>query len=54
MKFITDHLSSIHDVAIYPIISLSIFVTFFAVLGWWVIKADEKDINKMAELPLDK
>ena len=53
MKFITDHLSAINNVAIYPLFSLSIFVTFFVVLGWWVLKADKKYISKMAKLPLE-
>lgn len=47
-------LSGIDDVAIYPIISLSVFVVFFVLLGYLVIRADKKYIKHMEEMPLDK
>lgn len=49
-----NYLSSIEGVAIYPIISLSVFVVFFVLLGYLVIRADKKYIKHMEEMPLDK
>jgi cytochrome c oxidase cbb3-type subunit 4 len=49
---IKNSLASISDVAIYPIISLVIFVSFFVLLGYFVFKADKKYIKHMEELPL--
>jgi cytochrome c oxidase cbb3-type subunit 4 len=47
-------LQSIDNVAIWPIISLSIFFIFFLVLLWWVFTADKTFIRKMKNLPFDK
>ncbi len=52
MKFI-NYLSNIGGVEIYPMISLIIFVTFFAVLIVYVIKSDKSYIRKMSDLPLE-
>jgi hypothetical protein len=53
MKFI-NYLSTIAGVEIYPLVSLFIFVFFFAVLIVYVIKSDKAYIDKMSDLPLDK
>lgn len=45
-------LTSIDGVSIYPIISLSIFVLFFVTLGYFVLKADKRFIDKMKNMPL--
>ncbi|MDP5139845.1 MAG: CcoQ/FixQ family Cbb3-type cytochrome c oxidase assembly chaperone [Spirosomaceae bacterium] len=47
-----NYLSSIEGISIYPIISLSVFVVFFVLLGYLVFKADKKYIKYMEELPL--
>lgn len=46
-------LSGIEGVAIYPIFSLIIFVAFFAALIFWVVRADDKYIKHMEEIPFD-
>lgn len=46
-----NYLQSIDNVAIYPIIALVIFVSFFILLGFFVWKADKKYIKHMEELP---
>lgn len=46
-----DILSAIENVEIYPIISLLIFVVFFAGMLVWVLTADRKYINHMKEMP---
>ena len=38
---------------IYPIISLTIFFTFFVGLIWWVVKADKNYISTMKNLPVE-
>ncbi len=53
LKFVKNHLESITGIEIYPIISLSIFFTFFMLLFWWVFTAKKEYINKVSDLPLD-
>ncbi|TRX52663.1 cytochrome C oxidase Cbb3 [Fulvivirga sp. M361] len=43
----------IHQVEIWPIISLSIFFSFFIGLLIWVIRADKDYIKSMSELPIN-
>ena len=45
-------LQSIDNIAIWPIISLSIFFSFFVLLLWWVFTVDKSFIKKMENLPL--
>lgn len=52
MKFI-NYLSDIVNVEIYPMISMIIFVLFFASLIIYVIKSDKNYIKKMSDMPLD-
>ena len=47
-------LQSIEGVSIYPIISLIVFVVFFAVILIWMFKVDKKYIKKMENLPFEK
>lgn len=53
MKFIKEHLASIDGIEIYPIISLSIFVLFFAGLIYRVWKMDRKNIKEVSNYPLE-
>ncbi len=53
MKFI-NYLESIAGIAIFPMISLFIFFTFFTLLIWYVIKADKSHIAELENMPLDK
>jgi cytochrome c oxidase cbb3-type subunit IV len=46
-------LQSIEGIGIYPIISMIVFVIFFAAVIIWYFKADKKYLNKMKNLPLD-
>jgi hypothetical protein len=52
MKFI-NYLSDIVNVEIYPMISLIIFVLFFASLIIYVVTSDINYIKKMSDMPLD-
>ncbi|MBK7228305.1 MAG: cbb3-type cytochrome c oxidase subunit 3 [Ignavibacteriales bacterium] len=47
-------LQSIEGVSIYPIISLVVFVLFFAVILIWMFKVDKNYIKKMENLPFEK
>ena len=49
---IRNYLQSIDGVEVYPLISLIIFVLFFAVIFIWMLKIDKKYIKEMEELPL--
>lgn len=53
LKFVKGNLENIDGVAIYPIISLLIFFTFFVVLYFWVITAKKEHIKEMSNIPLD-
>ncbi len=53
LKFIKHNLETLMGVEIYPIISLSIFFTFFVLLFWWVFTAKNKYIDEVSKLPLD-
>lgn len=52
LKFIKHHMDSISGIEIYPIISLSIFFVFFALLLVWVFTYSKDTINELSELPL--
>ena len=47
-------LQSIEGVSVYPIISLVVFVLFFAVILIWMFKVDKNYIKKMENLPFEK
>lgn len=46
-------LQSIEGIEVYPIISLIVFVLFFAIILLWMFKVDKNYIKKMENLPLD-
>lgn len=53
LRFVKGNLENIDGVAIYPIISLIIFFTFFAALYWWVFTTKKEHVNDMSNMPLD-
>jgi cytochrome c oxidase cbb3-type subunit 4 len=50
---IKDLLQSVEGITIYPIISLIVFVLFFALIIIWMFKVDKNYIKKMENLPLE-
>ncbi len=50
---LSENLSALEGVSIYPIVSLIIFFLVFAFAIFWVIKLDKKYINRMESIPLD-
>lgn len=53
LKYIKHHLETIDGVEIYPMISLIIFVAFFAVVTLMVIRTPKKRINELSNYPLE-
>ncbi|CAA0215406.1 Cytochrome c oxidase, cbb3-type, subunit IV [Tenacibaculum maritimum] len=53
LKFVKNHMENITGIEIYPMISLTIFFTFFVILFWWVATAKKDYIKKVSNLPLD-
>jgi Ca2+/Na+ antiporter len=47
-------LQSIEGISVYPIISLIVFVLFFAIMLVWLFKVDKNYIKKMENLPFEK
>lgn len=53
MKIVTNVLESIVNVQIFPIIGLLIFLLFFVVMIYRVMRIDKSEIEEMSRLPLD-
>lgn len=53
LKFVKNHMESIAGIEVYPIISLTIFFTFFMLLFLWVFTAKKEYIKEVSNLPLD-
>lgn len=54
LRFVKDNMATIDGIEIYPIISLVIFVSFFAGLLWWVFRSDKKRIDEISRIPLSE
>lgn len=52
MKF-SNYLEQITGVSIYPVISLVVFVAFFAGVIIWIYSIDKKEIEHMENLPFN-
>lgn len=50
---LSQYLSSIEGIAVYPLFSLFIFIPFFLAVTIWVIKLDKKFLNYMGAMPLE-
>lgn len=53
MKIVSHYLQQIDGVAIYPIITLILFLSMFIAITWWALKIDKKDISKMSQIPFE-
>jgi cytochrome c oxidase cbb3-type subunit 4 len=47
-------LRTIAGIEVFPILSLLIFVTVFAVMLAWVLRLDRRRLSQYASLPLDE
>jgi len=52
MKFI-HYLEKTSGVDIYGLVSLGIFVLFFAIMLTWVFRADKKKMKEISRIPLN-
>ncbi|NJD23022.1 MAG: cbb3-type cytochrome c oxidase subunit 3 [Melioribacter sp.] len=50
---LSEHISRIDGIAIYPIISLIVFSILFVGTIVWVLRLDKKYLTRMENLPLD-
>lgn len=53
LRFIKHHLTGIDGVALYPILSLLIFVLFFAVVLTLAMRMKKKEVEELSNIPLD-
>lgn len=53
LRFIKHHLTGIDGVSIYPIISLLIFVIFFASVMAVVVRMKKKEVDELSSLPFE-
>jgi cytochrome c oxidase cbb3-type subunit IV len=53
LRFIKHNLTSIDGVAIYPILSLLIFVIFFIIVITYVVRMKKTDIAELSNIPLE-
>jgi hypothetical protein len=53
LRFIKHHLTGIDGVSIYPIISLLIFVIFFASVMVVVVRMKKKEVDELSSLPFE-
>lgn len=54
LKFIKHHMATIDGIEIYPIISMSIFILFFAGMLWWVIRMDKGYVKELENYPINE
>ncbi|MES2618870.1 MAG: CcoQ/FixQ family Cbb3-type cytochrome c oxidase assembly chaperone [Bacteroidota bacterium] len=52
MKFST-YLEKISGVSVYPLISLLMFVAFFAIVTIWMYSINKTEIERIEKLPLE-
>jgi len=46
-------LQNVSGIEILPIIGLAIFFSLFTAITIWVVRLDKKEVNRMANIPLD-
>lgn len=51
LKFIKNHMTTIVDIDMYPIISFLLFFTVFILMLFYVFSARKEHMTEMAELP---
>lgn len=50
---ISNYLTSIEGVGIYPVISLTIFAVFFSLVTLWAFRMNKEDVEHIERLPLE-
>jgi cbb3-type cytochrome oxidase subunit 3 len=52
-KFIRNHADKIDNIDIYPLIGLILFVAFFVLVLFWVLRMSKEQVEEVSSLPLD-
>ncbi len=52
LKFIKHHMTSIHDIGIYPVAAFVLFLGIFIVASWYILTTERSRIEHMEQLPL--
>ncbi|MDI1254945.1 MAG: CcoQ/FixQ family Cbb3-type cytochrome c oxidase assembly chaperone [Flavobacterium sp.] len=53
LEAIKHNMETIAGVAVYPVVSLIIFFSFFIGLGFWVFSYKKEKIEELSQLPLN-
>ncbi len=53
MRYLNGVFEDVVGISIYPIFSLLVFVIFFVLLFWWVMRLDKKSIDEFKNIPLN-
>ena len=53
LRFIKHNLTSMDNIEIYPLISLLIFVLFFATMLFFVFSMKKKDVIELSSMPFE-
>lgn len=53
LRFISYNLTDIDGISIFPIISLLIFTTFFALVIAYVVRMQKTQIEELSNIPLE-
>ncbi len=53
LRFIKHNLTGIDGIEIYPILSLLIFVLFFALVITYVVRMKKSEVQKLSSIPLE-
>ena len=51
---LSNYLTSIEDVSVFPIIGLVLFFTVFMGIFFWVVKKDKPYMEKLANIPFQE
>lgn len=53
MKFI-NYLENISGIGVYPLVSLIVFVVFFGLVTFYVLKGDKNHFEKLRNMPINE
>ncbi|MBC34469.1 MAG: CcoQ/FixQ family Cbb3-type cytochrome c oxidase assembly chaperone [Bacteroidetes bacterium] len=53
MKLVSHYLQQIEGIAIFPIISLIIFMSVFVLASWYALKMRKDQVQYMSNMPLE-
>jgi hypothetical protein len=54
LRFIKHNLTNIDGIEFYPLLSLLIFVVFFAVVITMVIRMSKAEVSELSDIPFEK